>query len=161
MKTVMHLLAGAITLALASPLALAGDSGKVRVAFTKCNPSPEPGYLFSMTGPVTGDVVGHVTAKIVAAIPTADGTQTYLEADYFVTANAPGDSFVASVAGRLDNATGAAVLNGYVSGSIPNEDGTSYEKWRGSAVRDEFQNFAGAGGVPCSGGTLVLTPRWN
>jgi len=161
MKSKSVLLAGAITLALASPWAFAGDSAKIRVNFTKCNPSPAPaGYAFQMSGPVSGDVEGVLTARIVNGIPSADGKYTFLEADYFVTANSPGQSFVASVAGRLDNATGAAVLYGYVSPTLPNEDGSSNETWRGADVHDAFQNFT-AGGVPCSGGMLTLTPRWN
>jgi hypothetical protein len=161
MKSGKIVLAGALALACASVPIFAGDGGKVRVAFTKCSPSPEPGYLFSMTGPVSGDVQGTVTAKIVAAAGSADGSVTFLEADYFVTADSPGQSFVASVSGRLDNATGAAVLYGYVSPSIANADGTSHEKWRGADVHDAFQNFTNAAGAPCSGGLLTLTPRWN
>ena len=151
MKATNLLLAVAVAVAFASPSASAGESAKIRVDFTKCNPVAEPGYLFSLTGPATGDVQGSLTAKVAVYIPGA--THTYIEADYFVTASSPQDSFVASVAGRVTNATNLAVLYGYVN--------ETNEKWRGAQVRDDFLNFTNAAGVPCSMGTLVLTPRWN
>ncbi len=142
----------AVAFVLASPLASAGDSSKVRVDFAKCFPNPPlplpEGVVFVNVGTVSGDVGG---ALVVYGQPgsfdSMGGAVIFLEADYVVTAIDAGKSFTARVGGRFDLGSGHAVLYGYVS------DG-----WlRGAKVVDEFQ----ATTPGCVAGTLTLTPRWS
>lgn len=146
------LLAATVALALASPFALAGDAGKVRVEFAKCFPNPPlplpPGIVFINVGQVSGDVTGSlVVYGQPGSFESVGGASIYLEADYEVTANDPARSFTARVGGRFDTGVGRAVLYGYVS-----------EGWqRGARVVDEFH----ATTPGCVAGTLVVIPRWS
>ena len=142
----------AAALALASPLASAGDSGKVRVDFAKCFPNPPlplpEGVVFINVGSVSGDVSGPLTVYgQPGSFDSMGGSVIFLEADYVIAANETGKSFTARVGGRYDLGSGRAVLYGYVS------DG-----WlRGARVVDEFH----ATTPGCVAGTLILTPRWS
>lgn len=145
MKPKMILLAGAIALALASPLA---HSKTTRVDFSKCpiaNPADSPpGTLVTNRGPATaGGVAGVVTAFVLPGsfVPLAPNV-LFLSAKYVVVAGP--NSFVAHVTGRYDLNIGEAELDGVVS-----------EGWNtGSRVVDTFHSIAGG----CVAGRLAIKP---
>ncbi|HZZ94763.1 MAG TPA: hypothetical protein VFE23_19540 [Usitatibacter sp.] len=140
------LLAGALVLA--SAPALAGQAKPFEADFDKCFTQNGPGaYVFTFSGPVTGDVSGHVDASVLN-FDTVQQTQTYIQADYFVTGSLP---FTARVGGRAIDQH--AVLRGFVSAG---------PEWLiGAGVHDEFVGYTRADGVPCAKGTLYITPRWK
>jgi hypothetical protein len=145
MKPKTILLAGAIALALASPLA---HSKATRVDFSKCPianpPGSPPGTLATNAGPVTADgVTGVVTAFVLpgSRVPLAPKV-LFLSAKYVIDAGPK--SFTAHVVGRYDLNTGEAELDGIVS-----------EGWNaGSRVVDKFRSVAGG----CFAGRLTIKP---
>ena len=148
------LIASALLVALGSTAALHGKSKSFELDFDKCFARVEDGdpYVFTFVGPASGDVSGRVEASILNDIISGvQPNQTYLAADYVVTGTL---SFTARVGGRVNDARGLAVLQGYVSAG---------PAWLvGAAVLDEFENYMRADGTPCSKGTLYITPvRWK
>jgi hypothetical protein len=150
-KAALSTIAAALLLvnaAQASP----GESGEVRVSFSKCPasmPDDAPaGTVFVYSGAVTGAVTGDlVVFGLPGAFDQVEG-RTYLEADYEVTAtDGSSRSFTAHVGGRMNNdGTMRAILYGFVS-----------EGWlRGAQVVDRFVG-TGAG---CVKGSLTIAPRW-
>jgi hypothetical protein len=145
------LLGGSLLLALASATVLADEAKSIKVDFNKCfaHKGDAP-YLVTFAGPASGDVTGTLEARIVASIPGVETGQTHLQADYVVEGTLP---FTARVGGRVNNETNLAVLRGYVSVG---------PAWLiGAGVHDEFKNYKSAEGIPCSKGTLYITPRWS
>ena len=148
------LIASALLVALGSTAPLHGKSKSFEVDFDKCFARVEDGdpYLFTFAGPVSGDVSGTVEASVLNDLSSGvQPNQTYLAADYVVTGTL---LFTARVGGRVNDLTGLAVLQGYVSAG---------PEWLvGAAVLDEFENYRRADGTSCSKGTLYVTPvRWR
>jgi hypothetical protein len=153
MKTTrIPLLAGAVLLALASTACLAHNLKSFEVDFDKCfdRNGDAPQYLFTFSGPATGDVRGTLESRIIRFDTEIQPLQTFIEVDYVVTGTLP---FTARLGGRLNDKTGKAVLDGYVS------VGPSWLV--GARVHDEFFSHALANGTPCAKGTLYITPRWK
>ena len=149
------LIGSALLVALGSTALLQSKSRSFEVDFDKCFAREENGdpYKFTFAGPASGDVSGTVEASVLNdIIPDVQPNQTYLAADYVVTGQRL--SFTARVGGRVNDRTGLAELQGYVSVG---------PAWLvGAAVVDEFQNYTRADGIPCSKGTLYITPvRWK
>ena len=144
-------LAGALALALASTACLAHKPKSFEVDFDKCfaHAGPDP-YLLTFAGPASGDMTGTVEARIIRRVLAIQPGQNLIQADYVVTGDL---EFTARVGGRVNTANGEAVLYGYVSVG---------PTWlEGARVHDEFTNYTRADGVPCSKGTLYITPRWR
>jgi hypothetical protein len=145
----------ALLVTLGSTAGLHGKSKSFEVDFDKCFVRAEDGdpYIFTFAGPASGDVSGTVEASALNdIISDVEPNQTYLAADYVVTSKRL--SFTARVGGRVNDQSGLAVLQGYVSAG---------PAWLvGAAVLDEFENHTLADGTPCSKGTLFVTPvRWK
>jgi|ERR1700674_2721323 hypothetical protein len=147
MKPRIILLAGAIALAFASPLALGHDSQTARVNFSKCplavNPADAPpGTILTNAGTATGGATGPLKAFVLpgSLVPLAPNV-IFLSAKYVVEAGAR--SFTAHVVGRYDLNIGEAELFGVVS-----------EGWlAGSKVVDKFHSTAAG----CVAGRLTIT----
>ena len=145
------LLAGALLLALGSAAASPGGARPFEVDFDKCyaHDGFAP-YLLTFAGTASGDVSGSLEARIFVLVPGIQTDQTHIQADYVVTGALP---FTARVGGRVNDKTKLAVLRGYVSVG---------PAWLlGAGVHDEFANYTRADGMPCSKGTLYITPRWK
>ena len=149
------LITSALLMALGLTATLQAKSKSFEVDFDKCFARAEDGdpYIFTFAGPASGDVSGTVEASALNdIISDVEPNQTYLAADYVVTSKRL--SFTARVGGRVNDRSGLAVLQGYVSAG---------PSWLvGAAVLDEFANYTRADGTPCSKGTLFVTPvRWK
>jgi len=144
------LICSALFVAFGSTANLHAKPKSFEVEFDKCFARVEDGdpYLFTFAGPVSGDVTGTVEASVLNDIvPNVEPNQTYLAADYVITGPL---SFTARVGGRVNDLTGLAELQGYVSAG---------PAWLlGAAVLDEFKNYTQADGTPCSKGALTITP---
>ena len=154
LRSTTALMVGTLILTLASAIAVHAKPKSFELDFDKCFARAESGnpYLFTFAGPVSGDMHGAVEASVLNDLrPGVEPGQTYLAADYVVTGPV---GFTARVGGRVNDATGEAVLQGYV---------TAGPAWLlGAAVLDEFENYTRADGTPCSRGTLYITPvRWK
>lgn len=149
------LVASGLLLAFGSTASLAGKPRSFEVDFDKClDPSiVHEGYLFTFAGPVSGDVSGVVEARVVALTSGVEPDQSYIAADYVVTTVTGTPLFTARVGGRVDDKRRLAVLRGYLSDGPPSVIG--------AGVHDEFENYLRADGMPCSKGTLYITPRWK
>ncbi len=145
------LLASALLFALAATAALAAKPKPFEVEFNKCyDHDGFAPYVVTFSGPASGDVNGRVEARVVRYVPGIQPDQTLIQADYVITGDL---SFTARVGGRVNDRNNKAVLRGYVSVG---------PAWlEGAGVHDEFTNYVRADGMPCSKGTLYVTPRWK
>jgi hypothetical protein len=154
LRQITGLVAGALVVAVGAMAEPQGKSKSFEVEFDKCFARVEDGdpYLFTFAGPVGGDVSGTVEASVLNDLRREiEPNQTYIAADYVIAGPL---SFTARVGGRVNDATGQAVLQGYVSAG---------PAWLlGAAVLDEFENYTREDGTGCSRGTLYVTPvRWK
>lgn len=91
----------------------------------------------AMAGVTGGDVPGTFAGAVLSRVPFDNGTIVQLEADYGV--NGAEHSFVARIAGKLNNRTQKAVLNG-----------TVIDGWLvGAQVQATFDVIAPAPGTSC------------
>ena len=140
----------ALLVALGSTAALHGKSKSFEVDFDMLRPcrrrrSCTCSRLRDRCQEMSGTVEASVLSDIISNV---EPNQTYLAADYLVTSEQL--SFTARVGGRVNDRSGLAVLQGYVSAG---------PAWLvGAAVLDEFENYTRADGTPCSKGTLFVTP---
>jgi len=107
MNRITALLIAAALVACASPAAAAGSSEPLTITWTKTEAGC-PSSVF--TGTASGDISGALTARRIGDIATTGSTL------HFVFHYTIGSSFEATVRGIFNLETGAAVVNGTVTG---------------------------------------------